>query len=497
MSMDINIITATRAIINNFNDKEIQSLKDQFTYINSSIAYQIKKHKEARWWKRRNPSGWNDKLLYLQSKLSRCLIEKENESFYIRPGLIPYIKGIQYKQYNGIEYPNFKEIKWKRPLEFRPYSYQTESVKKLLKQKHGNIDLPTGAGKSLVLLMLAQQTGLSTAIVTPSKSIFNELLKTFQYHLGKEYVGGYGDGKKDIGKSVTVCIGKSLTMLKPNTKEYNFFKNIQVLEVDESHSFASEQLEKVCHGVFKSVPYRFFVSATQTRNDGTEKVLQSIIGKNVLNMTIKRAINEKYLCPLRFNILTIHSPDNRTIKDAMQCKRVHFLYNFELAKLIANITNANWRIKQQSTLILVEELTQIQLLVPLITAPMGYVHASPKREAAVFGLNKVKLQDEVDKFNKGETRVLIGTRAISTGTNLYPTHNTINWMGGGSEIVTKQGAMGRSTRKLEKSKYKQFHNPKPFCTIYDFKLKNVPMLNRQLFKRIKFYNKTGGMVNFF
>jgi hypothetical protein len=92
---------------------------------------------------------------------------------------------------------------------------------------------------------------------------------------------------------------------------------------------------------------------------------------------------------------------------------------------------------------------------------------------------------------------LIGTRAIATGTNLYPTHNTVNWVGGSSEIITKQGAIGRSTRKLEISKFSQFHEPKEESIIYDFEIKDEPILNNQLKKRIKYYQETGGEINFY
>jgi superfamily II DNA or RNA helicase len=142
-------------------------------------------------------------------------------------------------------------------------------------------------------------------------------------------------------------------------------------------------------------------------------------------------------------------------------------------------------------LILVEELVQIKMLVKLLEVPYGYVHAAAKKEAAQFGLESVDSAEQIERFNKGEIKVLIGTRAIATGTNIFPTHNTINLMGGNSEIITKQGAMGRSTRKLEKSKYKEYHKPKLFSMIYDFDVKGNKILESQLKNRIKYYEESG------
>ena len=130
----------------------------------------------------------------------------------------------------------------------------------------------------------------------------------------------------------------------------------------------------------------------------------------------------------------------------------------------------------------------------LIKVPFGYIHSASKKDAAEWGLEKVKLLDELEKFNKGDYKILIGTKSISTGTNIYPTFNTVNWVGGGSEIVTKQGSMGRSTRWM-KDRYKKFHKEKTQSTIWDFNVEGQHILERQLRKRIEYYEETGETVN--
>jgi len=227
-------------------------------------------------------------------------------------------------------------------------------------------------------------------------------------------------------------------------------------------------------------------------------MLQSIIGKTVLEMSLEKAINQGFLSKLKFNILSVMSPSTQNIKDPIKCKRTHFLYNPVIAEKSAKIGNACWELKGQSTLILVDELRQISMLKDLLKVPFAYVHSCTKKEDLErWGLEKVKLQEQVDKFNEGKVRVLVGTKAIATGTNMYPTHNTINWSGGGSEIATKQGPMGRSTRKLEISDYADFHKPKEYCQIFDWFVEGQPMLNKQLEKRVKWYEESGTKVKYF
>jgi superfamily II DNA or RNA helicase len=496
--MKILINHPIKAYLQEFTPTQLAEVRAKLTYTNTKITFMINKVKGMRWLKNKDPIAWQARIDELKSELNQTLVFEDGDGTYIRPGSIPYL-GLDAPIENTVVYPQPSSMSWAEAPEFEPYLYQDDATAKLIKNKHGNVSLATGLGKSHILLLLSKYFGLRTVVITPSQSIFNELLNEFQLRLGKSVVGGFGDGKKDISKPITIAIGKSLTMLKEGSNEYEFFANKQVMAVDECHTFASETLEKVSHGVLQNVPYRLFCSATITRGDGSEKLLYSIVGKTVLEKTIQEGISEGFLCPLKFKVITSFSPSNKKFKnqDVIECKREHLLYNEEVAKLAAKIANASWTIKQESTLILVEELSQIAALKDLITVPLGYVHSGSKKDAAYYGLDKVNLQEQVDNFNNGIIKVLIGTRAIATGTNMYPTHNTINLMGGGSEIITKQGAMGRSTRKLEISKYAKFHKPKDFCMIYDFYITSQPILINQLKKRAEFYKETGEEIQYF
>lgn len=486
--MRIVITEPSKAFLRDITSAEITILQKQFKFLRTSIQVQLGKLKNNRWFRQDNPEGYEYRLNELKSQLYGTCLFHDGGNYYVRPGSVSHMKDVDFSVENLIVYPKLKPMNWIEEPDFDPYPYQSDSVRELLKIKHGNIALPTGCGKSFILLMLAQQMGLKTVIVTPSKSIFNELLTEFQRKLGKSKVGGYGDGKKDTKKLITIAIGKSLANLEKGTKAYEFFHDKEVLLVDESHTFAAEQLNGVCHGVLEKIPYRFFVSATQTRGDGTEKQLHSIIGKTVFEMSLTEAIRLGYLCPLKFLILDTYSPNTATVGDPIKNKRMHFLYNPNIAKASAQLTNAVVRVKDQSVLILVEELKQIKMVTELLQVPYGYVHSAARKKAAEWGLEPVKLQEQVDRFNRGEIKVLIGTRAIATGTNMYPTHFVINWMGGKSEIITKQGPMGRSTRKLEISRFKDLHVPKPFTTVVDFNVIDNQKLEQQLWEyRVNYY----------
>jgi len=66
-------------------------------------------------------------------------------------------------------------------------------------------------------------------------------------------------------------------------------------------------LEKVCHGLLAHCPYRWFVSATQERNDGRDLMLEAIIGKQVFEYSIQQAQAEGYLAKIDTMVVDIES----------------------------------------------------------------------------------------------------------------------------------------------------------------------------------------------
>ena len=490
--MKIKISDPTKAYLIDFPREELEKVSKSLSYRNTSVQFQLLKLKKNRWFKEKNYSGWIQAIQNLESQLKTTLVFKDDAGIYIRPGSISYLQN-SYDVENSIVYPKPKLIPWAKPVPFEPYIYQQQAVQNLLDIKHGAVSLCTGAGKTLCLQLLTKKLGLKTVIVVPSKSIFLEVLESFETHFGKAKVGAFGQGKKDIKKDITVAIGKSVTMIKPNTPEWEFMSSKQVLIWDESHLSGAEELQKTCHGVLSSAPYRFFLSGTQTRGDGSVPLLQSITGPVVYEFSTAEGIRGGFLNPLEFRILPVqsHRPSYR-VDDPMTMKRIHLLRNPNVLDMAAKIANSSASTLNESTLILVEEIDQIAELSKRLTVPFTYIHggALKKDEAEKLGLENRNLKEELLKFNNGDVKVLIGTDAISTGTNLFPTHNTINLQGGSSEISTKQGVIGRSVRLLSKSKFKDKHKPKNVSKIWDFDILDIEILKKQLGKRISFYEET-------
>ncbi len=353
------------------------------------------------------------------------------------------------------------------------------------------------SGKSAIVLKLCREMGLNTCIVVPSKSIFEELLDKFEYHFGKGKVGALGAGKRRLDKKFTIAIADSLVNLKEGTEEYKFFSELEVFIADESHTLPSETLEQVCHGVLSRIPYRFFLSGTQTRNDGSIPLLQSIIGKTVSTLTTEEAIKGGFICPHEFRIVSVETSNpSFESSEPLEMKREHFLKNKNIAQFSARLANAMGA-QKQGTLILVEELSQIAMLTPLLNVPYVVAHSEKRKERLVeLGLEKVDNFESVEKFNKGEVLVLIGTSCIATGTNIFPCHSVVNWMGGSSPIKTKQGAVGRAVRFGHSNPWASKCLPKNNAIIYDFDIEDNWVMSRHLESRIDCYKESGTAIKY-
>lgn len=491
--MQFHIETPSRAYVESATSEDWQFLTKALSYTNTAAQHDVKRHYANAWLKRKNKDAWQAKLDELKEKVHKTLIFEEDGRKFIRPGSLAYLGIAETDIKNSVKYPTPKKVPWAKPLPFELHDYQAISAEELVKARHANVELCTGAGKSAILLKVCRETGFRTAIVAPSESIFNELVEKFEEHLGRGNVGMFGDGKKKIGKRFTICISDSIANIKPGTPEWEFFSGLDMLCTDESHTWGADSLEEICHGVLANIPYRLYYSGTQTRGDGTEKLLQSIIGQTVHRLSTKDAIKGGYICDHNFTIIDVESSNpNYNAKDPLEMKRIHFLGNRNIAAVAAKIANADALVNGKQTLILVEQLNQIAMLLPLLKVPYAYAHSEKNaKKLEPIGLVKVDKKESVEKFNKNEVKVLIGTSCIATGTNIFPTHNTINWVGGGSEIKTKQGAVGRSVRHGKSNPYAHLCVPKLVSKIFDFNVYDIPELDKSLKERILCYRESG------
>lgn len=475
-------------------EEQIQDMKAHLTYVNTSAMFQKQKIEKNFRWKQRDPMTWREALDEARAKVKNSLVFFDGTDHYVRPASIAYLPE-ECRVKNEIEYPAPKPLKWKVPIPFEPYPYQVSIIDRLLEEKHGCVSAATGTGKTLCIMTIAQRLGLKTVIAVPTASIFNEMLQSLTLHLGKDLVGGLGDGKKDFKKQIVVAIYRSLSLAKPDTPVYEELSKAKVWIGDESHVIGAPTLEKISNDLFSETPYRFFFSGTQVRGDGTDKLLQSVIGRQVFEITTAEAIKGGYICDHSFKVVCLKSSDpHAPSDDPLQTKRIHYLYNDNIADFVTKLCEAS--VPNKKILVLVDEVEQVVMLAKRMKVPFAYAIGSPDQRLKDMGLPPMTPAEAVELFDQNKYQVLVGTSCISIGTNIYSMHITVNWQGSGSEVRSKQGAVGRSVRLLHKSKYASINPPKTHVTIVDFDVYDIPQLKSSLNDRVEYYKQSGTKIEF-
>ena len=443
------------------------------TFQDQGVAYQISKHKKNRRWQSSDPEGWSDHLEGLKSQLKRCILFEDEEGFYTYSGLVDQLRAALLSPIaleNSTLAPEPRGMAWAgTPRVPRPY--QQEAKEALLAARHGAISCPTGAGKSFVLVQLVHDLGLKTLVIAPSQSILSQLVADFRNAFGDRYVGQFGGGKKKFDRLITVGTFQSLTRLEPGDPAWEELSKVEVLLCDESHLTAAATLEKVCMGLARNAPYRFFVSATQVRGDGSELVLKGVTGPIVYKKEMKELVDQKFLAKPHFHMIRVRSDGTFESDDALKMGRKHFYYNPRIVKRAAEIANSAVKVLGHQVLIMVEEISQFAHLLRHLEFNPRFAHGAAKSDPELrsklpeqyWASDPLKL---VDEFNDEGFPILVATSCCGMGTDFRTPQTVINLQGGRSPIGTPQ-LVGRGTRRhtFHDGRKKTSFNLIDFCPI--------------------------------
>ena len=336
--------------------------------------------------------------------------------------------------------------------------YQAEAVSLMLANYRGIINFATGLGKTLVATHFIKQYKKKALVVCPSDSVAKQFYKQFVSCFGKNKVGFYGGGKKDIS-DITVGIAASIT------KNIEGFKSadIGVIIFDEVHHAPATTFYDIATGL-GSVGKIFGLTATDYRSDGKDVMITGGCGSVLLRRDIKWGVDNKWLAEPYFIVREVPTT-GRDIKDDKGKAYKEHVLNSDIMK--AQIFNDALKLMNtgKSVLILVDEVAQGQELADKLEIPFA------------TGVDK-KSQDYVDQLNKGKIPGLVGTDSkVGEGTDTQNVDVLIMANFAASKGPVTQ-AIGRGLRK---------QGSKTRCLILDYIPLGSTMLSRHGYGRVKFY----------
>jgi len=464
-------------------DQEIERLKNSLTYVNTSMQFQYRKFKKSAYWyaDKYGQDAFEAKCQELKEASKKSLLSKDDNGYLFPSGVCKKVSSeFNVSVVNNVSYPKKKLLPWqKQPPTLR--DYQNKMVENLLENKHAAVSAATGVGKSLCILKLCKDIGLKTIVMAPSASITNQLYEQFVEFFGKKYVGLFTGQKKQTNKLFTIGTAASLTRIEEGTPQWEDLSSAEVFISDESHQTAAATLASVCFGLAAKAPYRFFFSATQVRSDGQELLLDSIIGPIVFEMDVSDGTEIGVLAKPKFRTIKIQSSIEYIPNDPNECTRKHLYYNPQVVEKVAEIVN-NSVSAGLPTVVLIKEIEQFGKLLPYLKHECDFAFGglTDQNKSTIPQQYWDKEPDAlVERFNSGESKLLVGTSCISTGTDIRPLKVLIYWQGGKSEVQVKQ-AIGRGTRVVP---------GKTEFYVFDFDVYNIPTLHRHYKSRAEFYNE--------
>ena len=198
---------------------------------------------------------------------------------------------------------NFSPLALPLKSKLSPYPHQEEALDAWKKSnKHGIVELPTGAGKTILAVLAIASVQRPTLIVVPTIDLLLQWQKVLQGFFDQE-IGMVGGGHHDR-KAITVTTYDSASF---NTEFWG--NEFGFLICDECHHLPAPAYQFIADGAI--APFRLGLTATLERADGKESVTETLLGKCCFSLPID-ALEGRFLAPYEIRRIPIElSPDER------------------------------------------------------------------------------------------------------------------------------------------------------------------------------------------
>ena len=230
----------------------------------------------------------------------------------------------------------FSTLKLNLKKSIKPRSFQREAADSWLFEQRGVVTLPTGAGKTILAVMLIEKTGRPTLIHVPTIDLMRQWKEVLSEYFDSN-IGLLGGGINDI-QTITVATYDSA--LINVSYQGNLFG---LLVFDECHHLPGEQYQFVALGSI--APFRLGLTATPERADGKEEVLYDLCGPLCYEIHIDQ-LSGCTLAPYVVETIEVemHPNDREQYEIAREC------YTDFLRKARINFQHPNgWAIFLRST----------------------------------------------------------------------------------------------------------------------------------------------------
>ncbi len=350
------------------------------------------------------------------------------------------------------------------------HDYQQRAVDDILAKDFGVLQAPTGSGKTTISLYVAAQRKQPTLIVVHTKELLNQWKdRIVQFlEIPKNEIGIIDNGKKTLGKKITVATVQSLSKCVDEVKGSTWF-----LITDECHRTPSRTFTDVVQAF--DCQYTLGLTATPYRRDKLTRLIYFYMGDRVHTIDTAKLQESNH----------IMRPTLRIRKTSCT-----YFYDDNYALLINDITTDYGRnsqivsdvmvqVKNETSgiaLVISERRSHCQILFGMLRnhgvearLPTGATRSSERQQI-------------VDDLNSGNVKVLISTAQL-IGEDFDCRHLTSIFL---TMPIKSSGKLiqciGRVLRTAP---------GKEAATIYDWAGSKIGVLSTSFQSRLRVYKKCG------
>jgi len=330
-----------------------------------------------------------------------------------------------------VEKPHLKTVDLKTSFEevyerLRPY--QREAIDAWIRNGYrGTIVIPTGGGKTWIGLAAIAKLRVPTLILVPNEALLEQWARKIEEVLGiKPAI--FGGGKHEVG-DITVATYQSA--YRHIDKLWNRFG---LLICDECHRVPAERFFEAVRMI--ATPYVLGLTATPERDDKNEHLIFESLGPIVYRIPYTELAKEGWLAPILVEMVPVEPTpeDERRLlelskmmrrgnapaeKIRAEIDRILALDPNKISKIVELAIKA---VEQGRKVIIFGNLIdQLKRIYDELVKRLGrekvavYVGRGSVRQ---FGVSSSRRDEEIERFRRGEARILILNQAAEEGIDI-------------------------------------------------------------------------------
>ncbi len=364
---------------------------------------------------------------------------------------IPFID--KARNYNDLDF-NFTASKL--------YGYQQTAMDGWLKEKRGVINIPTGAGKTMIAAHIIANTKRSTIVAVPTIDLMQQWHKTLSGFFDCP-IGRLGGGFAEV-LPITITTYDSMV-----NKASLLGSKFCLVILDEVHHATSSVRAKALTKFI--APYRLGLTATLNEDPEIVARLKKLVGPVVNSLAVAN-LTGKYLAPYDLEIIEVElTPEERD--EYENCRQNYLSYrkklnlspsaswqtfvlrassneegrkamqDFRRQKLIAY--NASEKYVKLDEILQKHDKQKI-LIFTNDNASAKAISAKFNIPLLIHSTMKIKRKEILDKFRSGSEQVIVSSRVLNEGIDVPEAKVAIVFSGSGTTREHRQ-RLGRVLRQ--------------------------------------------------